>query len=581
MKKNNKTRRGYGKKNKKDKGYKNVGFSILGTNANGISGKQESLKSTVNHFIPSVITVQETKLTRMGLIKLKGYQVYEKIRSGGGGGGLLTAIDEDLYPVLISTGEDDQAELLTVQIKVGKYDIRVINAYGPQEDDSNLRRFNFWQELENEVISAKDNNCLIIIQMDANAKIGKDKIKNDPNEMSSNGKIMIEMIKRQGLIIGNCLNQCKGTITRERANLNNVEQAVLDYVVMCEGMKMFLDEMVIDEERVHVLTKYAGKRAKSKNKVSDHNIMFAKYKLTFNRLPVTVRKEFFNFKNKENQKIFFEETSNSFKLRSCFDESRSFAHNANIFFHTLRGTFHKSFKKIRITSGKSKLGEKTLQEMLQLKNELKIFLLNSKCQIGKIIAENKLKETEKYLTDNFAAKSAEIIKEQVQGMETLDGTFSQTGFWKVKKKLCPQTGDPPMAKFDENGMLVTSPRLLKDLYLRTYQHRLRQRIMKPEYQDIYFLKMELWESRLEELMNNKSAPWTEENLLKVIKSLKNNKTMDPMGMINEIFKPEVIGADLFSACLKLFNGSKSNLVIPEYLNLSNITSIWKLKGSKC
>ena len=288
--------------------------------------------------------------------------------------------------------------------------------------------------------------------MDANAKIGKDKIENDPNEMSSNGKILIEMIKRQGLIIGNCLNQCKGTITRERANLNNVEKAVLDYVIMCEGMKMFLDEMVIDEERIHVLTKYAGKRGKSKNKVSDHNIMYAKYMITFNRLPVRIRREFFNFKNKENQKIFFEETSNSCKLKSCFDENRSFAHNANIFFHTLRGTFHKSFKKIRITTGKSKLGGKTLQEMLQLKNKLKIFLLNSKCQIGKIIAENKLKETEKYLTDNFASKSNEIIKQQVQ------------------------------------------------------------RIMKPEYQDIYFLKMELWKSRLEELMNNKSTPWTEEKL---------------------------------------------------------------------
>ena len=58
--------------------------------------------------------------------------------------------------------------------------------------------------------------------------------------------------------------------------------------------------MVIDEKRVHVLTKYAGKRGKSKNKVNDHNIMFAQYKLTFNRLPVRVRREFFNFKNIRN-----------------------------------------------------------------------------------------------------------------------------------------------------------------------------------------------------------------------------------------------------------------------------------------
>ena len=49
-KKSNKTRRGYGKKNKNDKGYKNVGFSILCTNTNGVSGKQESLKKHSKSF---------------------------------------------------------------------------------------------------------------------------------------------------------------------------------------------------------------------------------------------------------------------------------------------------------------------------------------------------------------------------------------------------------------------------------------------------------------------------------------------------------------------------------------------------
>ena len=111
----------------------------------------------------------------------------KKIRVGQGGGGLLTAVDEDLVPVLVSTGNDDEAEIITVQIKVGKHDIRVINAYGPQEDDSNGKIFSFWQEVENEIISAKENSCLVIVQMDANAKVGKQKIKEDPNEESNNG----------------------------------------------------------------------------------------------------------------------------------------------------------------------------------------------------------------------------------------------------------------------------------------------------------------------------------------------------------------------------------------------------------
>ena len=97
-----------------------------------------------------------------------------------------------------------------------------------------------------------------------------------------------------------------------------------------------------------------------------------------------------------------------------------------------------------------------------------------------------------------------------------------------------------MAKKDENGLLITSPNLLKDLYLRTYKFRLRERTMKPELMDIFWLKTELWESRLEELTSTKTEPWNEEELEKVLKSLKNNKTRDPVGMINEIFISQIV-----------------------------------------
>ena len=77
-----------------------------------------------------------------------------------------------------------------------------------------------------------------------------------------------------------------------------------------------------------------------------------------------------------------------------------------------------------------------------------------------------------------------------------------------------------MAKIDESGQIVTSPNLLKTLYLKTYTNRLKHRIMKPDYNDVFCLKMELWTSRLENLKEVKSAPWTMENLEDVLKSLK-------------------------------------------------------------
>ena len=71
-----------------------------------------------------------------------------------------------------------------------------------------------------------------------------------------------------------------------------------------------------------------------------------------------------------------------------------------------------------------------------------------------------------------------------------------------------------MAKRDVNGPIVTSPNLLKDLYLITNKYRLRERPMKPELLDIFCLKTELWDSRLKEIVYKKTEP---EELEKVLK----------------------------------------------------------------
>ena len=167
-------------------------FSILGSNSNGLKAKLESLKNTVRHFdFPSAVCLQETKLRFAGKIKLEGYQTFELVRNGFGGG-LLTAIKSNLSPVLVSAGKND-TELLVVQVKIGKLNVRIINGYGPQENEVNKENiFKFWQELELEVINAKEENCAILIELDANAKVGSEVIKGDPNKMSENGRLFFQ-----------------------------------------------------------------------------------------------------------------------------------------------------------------------------------------------------------------------------------------------------------------------------------------------------------------------------------------------------------------------------------------------------
>ena len=577
--KTGKTRRGYGRKNGKLRNNK-TNFSLLGVNCNGILNKQASLLNSMNTFKPSIVTLQETKVRKSGRMKLKGYQIFEKVRKDGIGGGLLTAADENLNPVLISTGKEDDSEILTVQVKAGKHEIRIINAYGPQEDECNKDViYRFWQEIEEEITNAKDDDCMIIIQLDANAKIGNKHVKNDPNDETPNGRILIDIVERQNMTIANTMELCKGVITRERITATKTERSVLDYIIICEGMKKFLEEMMIDEDRVHVLTKH-GKR---KQTMSDHNILYSKFSIHFDPKPKTVRREFFNLKDRECQAAFLKETSTTEILSSSFDPNRSFGHNANVFFKNLKGRIHKCFKKIRINKGgiiSHKEGNNPIMSMMKLKTELKRFLKNCNCQIGKEIATKRLEEVENYLNDHCAEKNADTVREYVQGVENDAGNFSQLKLCKLKQKLCPKSSDPPMAKKDGNGNLITSQESLKSLYLKTYQNRLKNREMKKELLDVFFLKEELWSSRMEELRNLKTNPWTVTDLRRAIKSLKKNKTSDPDGLINEIFMEDCAGHDMETAMLLLLNGIKENFQFPEYILRQNISTLFKNKGSR-
>ena len=74
---------------------------------------------------------------------------------------------------------------------------------------------NFWGALDEEIFSAKSENCLILIQMDANAKVGQKVIPADPNNITdSNGEQLLALASQHGLNILNADAKCRGSITR-------------------------------------------------------------------------------------------------------------------------------------------------------------------------------------------------------------------------------------------------------------------------------------------------------------------------------------------------------------------------------
>ena len=128
-------------------------------------------------------------------MKHNEYIMFENIRQDSAGGGLLTAVHKILQPVCVS--DVDEVEVLVVEGKVNNCNIRFINAYAPQEEDSSGSKEeldDFFFRLDFEEKFAKLAGTLVCLELDANSKLGKDLIQGDPHSQSKNGEMLARVI---------------------------------------------------------------------------------------------------------------------------------------------------------------------------------------------------------------------------------------------------------------------------------------------------------------------------------------------------------------------------------------------------
>ena len=92
-----------------------------------------------------------------------------------------------------------------------------------------------------------------------------------------------------------------------------------------------------------------------------------------------------------------------------------------------------------------------------------------------------------------------------------------------------------MCQENVEGRIITSQTELKQLYMDTFIHRLRHRPIKEDLTELQNLKEELCELRLKFSKLNQSKLWEKKDLMKILSSLKNNKSTDPHGLVNELF----------------------------------------------
>ena len=252
-------------------------LKLFSTNGAGVmKGKQNSLKCEVTNTKSNVVTVQEMHSTQKGKFHIPDFVSFEAIRKKKCGG-TLVAVHKNLKPKLIEEYSED-FELLVVEIETDDKSIRIMSGYGPQENWDENERLPFFLALETEVEKAELAGKSIVIEMDANSKLGSKYIPNDPHEISPNGYLLAGIIDRHNLIVANGTDKSEGVITRRRVTKHRIEESAIDIVLFSQDMMKHFVSFKVDEKRKHVLTKVTRKKRVQKLKRS--TTMYWKLSLT-------------------------------------------------------------------------------------------------------------------------------------------------------------------------------------------------------------------------------------------------------------------------------------------------------------
>ena len=99
--------------------------------------------------------------------------------------------------------------------------------------------------------------------------------------------------------------------------------------------------------------------------------------------------------------------------------------------------------------------------------------------------------------------------------------------------------------------------------------------MRPDFKIFENKKKKIFEMKLKIAEANNSPPWKMCDLEAALSNLKNNKSRDYEGYINEIFKTDVAGDDLKESLIIMLNKLKKEQLIAIFMNFTNIMTVPK------
>ena len=462
---------------------------------------------------------------------------------------------ESVLDVTSTTHED----IIVVRIQMSKFAVRVILGYAPQETEPVELREHFFTELEIEVQNCKFADEVPLVMGDMNAKIesGEGEI----TALTSNGKLLLELIKNQEIDVLNFHESCVGKWTHVIRTTGS--SSVLDYILSDKVISNAAEEILIDEECLFCPFSITKRKNKQHQQFSDHNAIILNLEI-----PHEKKKQNYVPKSWRLTKDGLEKFK---QLTSCgFDD----VHQGNV-----QEKYHHLERKIQDVMNKCfRVKRKNNQHPIQ-KVCLPMYIKLTKFARGGKAQRRVAKQYIEQILKTSKEKVADVQKKKIQ--TTLDNlsinnTFSPNRFWDLCKKS-RKSNDIGTSIETDDGREIFGKEMICNTYMSEFKHRLRKREIDDDLRN-YEAQTELLCEMYLEGSIEKGPPYSKEELDKVKKRLKRGKSSGRDNLPAEIFIEG--GEQLEKSILSLFNLIKADNGMPHQWTEVQISTLYKNKGKR-
>ena len=535
--------------------------TLLYCNVNGLKSKQDSVRDIITRLSPQIIIFCETKLPSDQVLKklLPEYEINCRPTKSGQSG-LAIAVKNQTFNSVLDVTSTSHNNILSTRIGVDTQAIRIILGYAPQENDSVEAREHFFTELEVEVSEAKLADEMTLLIGDMNAKIEQ---QDQLTASSQNGKLLMELVNSQELDIVNFDSRCTGKWTHVVRTTG--APSVLDYLIISKDLQKYLTDVTIDEDCVFCPFGVKKKKGKITPQYSDHNAIIGKLKISYTKKRI--------------------QKQSSWRLT---EEGLQNFHNItedNEYPTSIEGTGKECYNKFEkiITDTMNQCFQKTKQRKAREIHRDHSLLYRKAVEYGRRgKAQRKVARTyiQAMLSANIesvAKRNSEAVKTTLNNL-TVDNDFSPNNFWELCKKSRRNNNTMGNSVITEKGNEVFGSDMIKDTYMKEFQHRLRERSIIPELKNYESRTKQLVKLYVEKSKKTITPNYTTEELDQVTAKVKKKKSCG-----RDCIPPEITrnwGGNLKTLALNVMNKIKNNHVIPSQWLEVLISTIYKNKGSK-